>query len=185
MTSSDAAGSLPGLGPSLGANSTVITGVVELRWPSVAELAFRRELLADPASMSYNAGWNLDHAGYDNDTGCLPFPEDAWPNFLFAWSKTGRREYFLVFADDHPVGHAHYSVVEGAAHIGVNILGRLRGRGYGTSALAALVDLIWSNTDVREIVNEFPATRVDADRVHARLGFERGGDRLKLRRPTL
>lgn len=87
--------------------------------------------------------------------------------------------------DDQPVGHAHHSVIDDAAHIGVNILGRLRGRGSGTSVLAALVDVVWANTDVREIVNDVPTKRIDADRMHARLGFERDGDHLTLRRPTL
>lgn len=146
-------------------------------------MASRRDLLADPASMSYNVRWELDFPGYDNESGGLPFHEDAWPNVLFAWSKPGCREYFLAFVDDQPVGHAHYSVIDDAAHIGVNILGRLRGRGYGTSVLAALVDVVWSNTDVREIVNDVPTKRIDADRMHARLGFERDGDHLTMRRP--
>lgn len=156
---------------------------VTLRRPTIEELAFRRDLLADPESMSYNAGWELDFPGYDNENGCLPFPEKSWSGFLDAWSKPGSREYFLAFVDDHPAGHAHYRVIDDAAHVGVNILGRLRGRGYGTSVLAALVDVVWANTEVDEIVNDFPPSRVSADRCHARLGFQRDGDRLTLRRP--
>ena len=115
---------------------------VTLRRPTIEELAFRRDLLADPASMSYNVRWELDFPGYDNESGGLPFHEDAWPNILFAWSKPGCREYFLAFVDDQPVGHAHYSVIDDAAHIGVNIPGRRRGR--ATEPPSWLRQLTWS-----------------------------------------
>lgn len=42
--------------------------MIQLYRPALQELSFRKTLLADPATMAYNAAWG----------GTIDFPEDRW-----------------------------------------------------------------------------------------------------------
>ncbi len=48
---------------------------LELYEPRPEELWFRRDMLADPATMSYNRAWG----------GIISFPESAWPGWYDRW----------------------------------------------------------------------------------------------------
>ena len=42
-----------------------------LHVPKLDELWYRKKLLEDPKTMSYNRGYELDFDGYDKETGCI------------------------------------------------------------------------------------------------------------------
>ena len=47
---------------------------IELYVPRPEELGFRQEMMADPDTMSYNAGWEVSFPGYHRESGCIDFP---------------------------------------------------------------------------------------------------------------
>ncbi|MBS4538491.1 hypothetical protein GOQ27_08445 [Clostridium sp. D2Q-11] len=44
-----------------------------LHVPSFEELEYRQKILAQPNTMAYNRGYNLESDNYDNKTGCIDF----------------------------------------------------------------------------------------------------------------
>ena len=49
-----------------------------LHVPELNEFWYRKKLMEDPETMSYNRGYDLDFAGYDKETGCIAFPKTEW-----------------------------------------------------------------------------------------------------------
>ncbi|WP_448630966.1 GNAT family N-acetyltransferase [Cellulomonas soli] len=147
---------------------------VELHVPSRPELGIRQLWLRDPEMMSYNAGWDVRYAGYDPITGCIDWPESEWSEFEARLRIPASQQgyYFVRDADDdQPVGDAYYEVSGSAASIGITIVPTRRSQGLGALVLGLLIERIWRDTDVLEIVNEFEDDREPAVRVHRRAGF--------------
>ena len=148
---------------------------VELHVPSRSELGVRQQWLSDPETMAYNAGWDVRYAGYDPTTGCIDWPESEWSEFEARLRLPATRQGYYYVRDaegGEPVGDAYYEVsTSGAASIGITIVPAWRGRGLGGLALGLLVDRIWQETDVEEIVNEFEDDRGPAVSLHRRGGF--------------
>lgn len=55
---------------------------IKLIKPSFNDLWFRSQCLSDPKTMNYNAGYDVEYAGYDYNTGCIEFNKDKWQNGL-------------------------------------------------------------------------------------------------------
>lgn len=53
---------------------------LELYIPQLEDLWFYQQMMSDPETMSYNAGWNVDYPGYHRDTGCIDYPDEALAN---------------------------------------------------------------------------------------------------------
>lgn len=64
------------------------------------ELTYRRDLLADPLTMSYNKGLNLGISEYDNSTGCIMFPETTWKNWYNYWMNQEPLRYYAYLVID-------------------------------------------------------------------------------------
>lgn len=143
-------------------------------------MAIRQRWLADPAFMAYNAGWNIDHASYHPDTGCVDFPPEGWDAWYDHWVGQRVRDYWFVEdVTGQPVGHAHYHVEHEpggrrVANIGAAIHPDHRRRGLGLATFAELVRRI-EDTDVADVArNELDAGRAAAIRIHRTLGFQPG-----------
>jgi len=65
-----------------------------LHKPKYEELKYRRDLLADPLTMSYNRGLNLGIPEYDNTTGCIRFHESTWKNWYSYWMNQEPIRYY-------------------------------------------------------------------------------------------
>lgn len=157
-----------------------LDAAVRFRTPFRAEMAIRQRWLADPAFMAYNAGWNIDHASYHPDTGCVDFPPEAWDAWYDHWVGRRVREYWFVEdVTGQLVGHAHYHVEHEpdgrrVASIGAAIHPDHRRRGLGLATFAELVRRI-EDTDVADVArNELDAGRAAAIRIHQTLGFQPG-----------
>ena len=48
---------------------------LELYIPKLEDLWFYQKIMADPETMSYNAGWDVEYEGYHRDTGCNDYPD--------------------------------------------------------------------------------------------------------------
>ena len=113
--------------------------------------------------MSYNAGWEVSHPGYDRVTGCIEWPDREWDAFAERLALPADRHGYFYVRDSATgafVGHAHYAVEpDGAAHIGLNVVPASRGCGLGALILRLLVERVWRDTAAEEIVNEFEDRR--------------------------
>lgn len=138
--------------------------MLRLVLPDREGCAFRQALMADPETMRYNAPWFPPE-------GTIPFPEDAWDEWLDAWCGHEPERFcaFLAQEDGTLVGevcwHHH------GAGMGVIILAKYRGRGYGAQALQLLMDRAFTHPEIPFLENNFESERDAALRLHLRAGF--------------
>ena len=62
-----------------------ITRELELYIPKREDLWFYQQMMADPETMAYNAGWDVAYAGYHRDTGCIDCPDEALADWYDSW----------------------------------------------------------------------------------------------------
>ncbi len=106
---------------------------VRLHEPAFDELTFRQELLADPATMSYNHAWG----------GTISFTRERWAGWYDRWvaRPEGKRFYrYVVNESGTYVGEIAFHIDEttGRYLADVLIAAGYRGRGYGGQALDLL-----------------------------------------------
>ena len=58
---------------------------LKLYIPKPEDLWFYRQMMSDPETMSYNAGWDVNYPGYHRDTGCIDYPDEALANWYDPW----------------------------------------------------------------------------------------------------
>lgn len=107
--------------------------MLNLYLPQKGELWFRKKLLADPETMSYNAAWG----------GALDFPEEDWDDWYEYWiaRDEGKRFYRYLRTDGGDfVGEIAYHLDESRGLYLANVIvyAPLRRRGYGRAALELL-----------------------------------------------
>lgn len=162
---------------------------LHLHIPTLPEMAYRQKLQQDPATMSYNAGYDLSFPGYHKDTGCIDFPESEW-EADFAWLVGNEPEQFYAYivrnADGAFIGevNVHRSRDGDWYDMGVLLEAKYRGMGYSEEALSLLLEYAFEKMGVREIHNDFEETRSAAYKTHLACGFHEFGQEngiLKLR----
>ena len=141
-----------------------------------------------PGVQGPRPGWDLDHPGYDRVTGCIDWPQDQWAAFE-AWLLllADRHGYFCVRDPTASayIGHAHYEVDVGVAHIGINLVPEVRGSGLGVAVLTLLITRVWADSAATHAINECEDDRTPAFRTHRRCGFVPDADtRSDWGRPT-
>lgn len=105
-----------------------------LHKPVLAEMIFRRQLLADEATMAYNARWG----------GTIDFAPERWPAWFARWVSPGEdgRFYRYLYAPDEKafVGEIAWHFDDSVqAHLcDVMIHAAYRGKGYGREGLRLL-----------------------------------------------
>lgn len=127
-------------------------------------MPFRQTLLADAATMAYNAPWSPPE-------GTLPFPEADWDGWLARWTNREPERFcgYVAAEDGTLVGevcwHSH------GAGMGVVIHAAQRGKGYGAQALQLLIRRAFSHPEITRLENQFESTRAPALRTHLAAGF--------------
>ena len=107
---------------------------VELYRPRPEELAFKRELLADPETMAYNLPWG----------GTIDFGPDRWADWYRRWVEEpqGKRYYRYLWAPEEQafVGEIAYHLEEETGRLMADVIvhARYRGKGYGSRGLELL-----------------------------------------------
>lgn len=164
--------------------------MLSLYIPQFHELWYRRQMMEDPATMDYNRGYDLSIPGYHPDTGCIDFPEHTWRVWFDKWlGPRSPRFYAYIQQKDSGawVGEAclYPCGEDGEYEMGVVLEGKYRGMGYGSEALALLLQHAFCHMQARAVYNRFEVTRKAAMRIHRGAGFspvesENGIVRLKL-----
>lgn len=108
--------------------------MIRLYEPRLEDLWFRRELLSDEATMSYNHAWG----------GIIPFPESRWPGWYDDWVIHHENKRFYCYLmkgeSDEFIGETAYHFDNGRKIWLADIIidSRYRGRGYGMHGLSLL-----------------------------------------------
>ena len=114
---------------------------IRLYLPKPEDLWFKRSLLADPETMSYNLAWG----------GTISFPKEHWDEWYTRWIRCadGKRFCRYITADCSRifVGETayHYDPESGSWLADVIIHARYRGRGYGREGLRLLCEAARTN----------------------------------------
>ena len=106
---------------------------MELMKPQICDLWFRKELLADENTMSYNAKWG----------GAILFSEDRWGDWYTHWIGDADRDIFYRYVKNDVgslVGECayHFDSDEKKHFIDIIIMDKFRCKGYGRYALDEL-----------------------------------------------
>lgn len=131
-------------------------------------MPFRQALMADPATMAYNAPWFPPE-------GTMPFPESHWDEWLDQWTNREPERFcgYVAMEDGTLVGEVcWHGWGEG---MGVVIHAAHRGRGYGAEALTLLAERAFSHPEITRLQNNFESHRDPALRLHRHAGFVEAG----------
>lgn len=131
-------------------------------------MPFRQALMADPATMAYNAPW------FPPD-GTIPFPEESWPDWLAKWTSHEPERFcgYLAAEDGTLVGEVCWHGY--GAGMGIVIHADHRGKGYGTQGLQLLIRHAFSHPEIAYLENNFESSRDPALQLHRKAGFEEVG----------
>jgi Acetyltransferases, including N-acetylases of ribosomal proteins len=149
---------------------------VILKVPEFEELAYRKKLLADEETMAYNIGY-----GKTNGTGCIDFNENTWTDWFSRWvnNTPGRYYAYIIKVDENiPVGEVALRYVNEKNAYCVNIIVEAKHRNNGLSeqALRLLADIAFSQLGADKLFDDFPKTRLSAEKVFKKVGFKRVSD---------
>ena len=137
--------------------------------PHFDELGPYRRMLADPATMAYNAPW------FPPD-GCITLTEAEWEEWYAKWIGQAPARFFAFLlrqADGAFVGtvNHHCNAERDWWDMGVVILAAERGRGYGRQGLSLLLDRAFRVDGVSRLHNDFESSRDAAFHIHKLCGF--------------
>lgn len=135
---------------------------------SRAHMPFREALLADAATMAYNAPWSPPD-------GTIPFPEESWDAWLARWTGREPERFcgYVAAKDGTLVGEVCW--YDHGAGMGVVIHARYRGHGYGARALQLLIARAFSHPVITRLENQFEPNRTAALHAHLHAGFREVG----------
>lgn len=156
-------------------------GRLSLHVPGLREMEYRRALLADPATMAYNAGQDLGVETYDPATGCIDFRREDWRWWRQVWQLNEPAFYSAYLYDaeaDGFVGEVcyFYDGERGVHEARVLIEARHRGKGYCAEALRALIAHAFAREDVAALRCPVPKDNQPALRGCLRAGFHPFGE---------
>lgn len=136
---------------------------------SLAEMPFRQAMLADPATMAYNAPWAPP-------TGCLAFPPQQWGAWLARWTGHAPERFCAYLIAPHGQLVGEISWHDYGEEISTVIHAAYRGKGYGLEGLQLLAELAFRHPQIACLRNCFEAARTPALVTHRQAGFEIDGE---------
>lgn len=144
--------------------------------PRLEELGYRKQLMQDPDTMSYNKGYDLDFAGYHRDTGCIDFPETEWADWhTYFVGQEPKRYYAYVMRLEDGAFVGEVNLHQSGAHpwyeMGIVLEAKYRGHGYAAEAMRLLLAHAFEALHAQAVHNYFEESRASALRSHLAAGF--------------
>lgn len=151
---------------------------LELIIPKLEELDYRRKLLGDSETMAYNIGY-----GKNDGTGYIDFNENDWEDWFSRWVNNMPERYYayIIKRDENiPIGEAalRYDNEKNAYVVNIVVEAKYRGNGFSEQALRLLIDVAFNELGADKIIDEFPESRVSAEKVFKKVGFKRISDEI-------
>ena len=134
--------------------------------PELKDYWYEKKLNEDPASMNYNAGYDVSYSGYHYATGTIDFPEE---NFEKTYNKRKKENKFFAYLKDTKtnefIGYVNYQFdsSENYYDCGILIEASKRGKGYSKEGLKLLCEAAKKN-GIKELYDSF-----EKDRYHAKV----------------
>lgn len=115
-------------------------GMITLYTPSLEDLWFKQEMLADPETMSYNHAWG----------GTIPFPMEKWRGWYDSWIVNHEDKRYYRYLQDNTgrfIGEIayHYDASRDLYLANVIVHAPCRGKGYGSVGLEHLCNAAKKN----------------------------------------
>ena len=155
---------------------------LELYIPKLEDLWFYQQMMSDPETMSYNAGWDVDYAGYHRDTGCIDYPDEVLPGWYanMIGQEPGRFYAYIKRSSDGAwIGDMcfHYTPEKDWWDMGIVMYAPFRGKGYAGPALKLMLDHAFRDCGIFRIHNDFEVARneIGAWETHRKAGFRELG----------
>ena len=153
---------------------------LKLYIPKLEDLWFYQKMMADPETMSYNAGYDLDFDGYHKDTGCIYYPDEVLSEWHKRWVGNEPERFYAYIqrsCDGAWIGDVnfHYNAEKDWHDMGIVIYAPYRGKGYALPALKLLLDQAFRAYGISRLHNNFERTRSAALRIHRKVGFKELG----------
>lgn len=108
--------------------------------PKIEELDYRKHLLADKPTMSYNHAYG----------GTIDFNESKWQDWYERWMNDATRFYAYIKIQDYYVGEVAYHLEGDKVLCDVLIEAQYRRLGYGKQALS-LLEEVAKNNKIKEL----------------------------------
>lgn len=105
--------------------------MIKMYIPQYKDMWFRKQLLEDPETMSYNNAWG----------GIIEFPESKWRLWYNNWIENPKKERFyryLLDENDNFIGEIAYHLENNIYLANIIIYSNYRSRGYGREGLDLL-----------------------------------------------
>lgn len=152
------------------------TPALKLHIPAFEELWYRQKLMADPATMCYNKGYDLPFDGYNRETGCIAFPPSEWAKWYdyFIGREPLRYYAYIVRESDGAfLGEVNLHREPDAPwyEMGIVLEAVHRGKGYAVPALRLLLRQAFEVLLADAVHNDFELSRAAAIRTHLAAGF--------------
>jgi hypothetical protein len=78
---------------------------VKLQVPRLTDMEYRQKILAQPETMSYNRGKDIEVESYHRDTGCIDFPREDWRYWRQMW-LLNEPDFFSALITDEESGES-------------------------------------------------------------------------------
>ena len=147
---------------------------IELITPEKSELWFTKQMLEDPSTMDYNAGYDVNYDGYNYQDGTISKSMEEIQGDWYDYFVNNAPEnfYYYIKVDNDYVGeiYAKRDDDKDAYEIGIIIKGDHRGKGYATPAIGLLCEKLKEN-GVKKLYHELPSTRTKAITADMNNGF--------------
>lgn len=149
-----------------------------LHVPSYNELWYRQNLMQDSDTMSYNKNYTLDFEGYEQNTGCITFPEQKWADWYKYFIGHEPQRFYAYIArkdDDSFIGEVnlHRIMNDSWYEMGILLESKHRGNGYAKEVIWLLLRYAFEVMNVDVIHNSFEEKRSAAVHIHLSAGFEK------------
>ena len=142
--------------------------------PHKEDLWFKKEMKEDPATMNYNAGYDLNFEGYNRADGTIQTDLKELKN---VWAKNwiGNEPvnfYYFIKKDNTFIGeiYAKFDKAKNSYEIGIVIKGEFRGKNYATPSIKLLCEILKSQ-GIKRLYHRLPASRKSAINAYINNGF--------------
>lgn len=140
--------------------------------PNIKDYWYEKKLEEDPATMSYNAGYDVSYFGYNYNTGTIQFPKEKWEETYN--NRIKENKFFCYLKDtitNEFVGYVNYQFnkSENRYECGILIENSKRRKGYSKEGLKLLIEVARKN-NIEELYDNFEKDRTGI-KIFTDLGF--------------
>ena len=147
---------------------------IYLYTPKFDELDYYKNILLDPKTMEYNAGYNINLDGYEYETGCVKtFDKAKWYKKQIL-DKNRFFAYVISKNDNKPIGYVnfHFDELKLKHTCGVIIEYKYRNNGYGSEALQILLKKAFDDYNLNSLSCSIPYKNTKVLKIFTNIGFK-------------